>query len=97
MNSIKNKFPMIAEMITNFDIFLILEPTVDSIFPNMQFKTTGYKLLTLDHNRFGGKGGLMLYLNEEIPCKVLNIYTVVKLSYSSKCRNNLHLISSIKT
>ena len=48
---------MIAEMITNFDIFLILEPTVDSIFPNMQFKTTGYKLLTLDHNRFGGKGG----------------------------------------
>ena len=48
---------MIAEMITNFDIFLILEPTVDSVFPNMQFKTTGYKLFTLDHNRFGGKRG----------------------------------------
>ena len=57
MNSIKDKFQMIAEMITSFDIFLILEPTVDSIFPNMQFKTTGYKLFTLDHNRFGGKRG----------------------------------------
>ena len=36
----------------------------------MQFKVSGYKLFRCDCNRFGG--GLMLYLNEEIPCKYLN-------------------------
>ena len=64
-NSIRNKFEMITETITNFDIFLISESKIDSTFPNMQFKINGYKLFRRDRNRFGG--GLMLYLNEEIP------------------------------
>ena len=38
INSIRNKFEMIAETITNFDIFLISESQIDSAFPNMQFK-----------------------------------------------------------
>ena len=38
INSIRNKFEMIAEAITNFDVFLISESKVDSTLPNMQFK-----------------------------------------------------------
>ena len=54
INSIKNKFEMIAETITNFDIFLIPESKIDSTFPNIQFKINGYKLFRRDRNRFGG-------------------------------------------
>ena len=44
----------------------------------MQFKINGYKLFESDHNRFfwGGEK-LMLYLNEEIPCKFLNNHPLV--------------------
>ena len=59
----------------NFDIFLISEPKIDSTFHNMQFKIDGYKLFRRDRNRFSG--GLMLYLNEGIPCKFLNNYPIV--------------------
>ena len=38
INSIRNKFEMIAKTITNFDIFLISESKTYSSFPNMQFK-----------------------------------------------------------
>ena len=38
IKSIRNKFEMIAETITNFDVFLISESKIDSTFPNMQFK-----------------------------------------------------------
>ena len=41
----------------------------------MQFKIDGYKLFRRDRNRFSG--GLMLYLNEGIPCKFLNNYPIV--------------------
>ena len=35
INSIINKFEMIPETLTNFDIFLILESKIDSTFPNI--------------------------------------------------------------
>ena len=75
INSIRSKFEIIAETITNFDIFLISESKIDSTFPNMQFKINVYKLFRRDRNRFGG--GLMLYLNEEISCKFLNNHPIV--------------------
>ena len=74
INSIRNKFEMIAETITNFDIFVISESKIDSSFPNAQFKINKYKLFRYDRNRFGG--GVMLYINEEIPCKLLNSHCV---------------------
>ena len=45
---------MIAETITNFDIFLISESPIDSTYPNVQFKINRYKLFRRDRNRFGG-------------------------------------------
>ena len=66
---------MIVKTITKFDIFLISESKIDSTFPNSQFKRNGYKLCRRDRNRFGGR--LMLYLNEEIPCNILNNHPIV--------------------
>ena len=36
INSIRNKFEMKAEIIKDFDIFLISESKLDSTFPNAQ-------------------------------------------------------------
>ena len=54
INSIRNKFEMIAETISKFDVFLISESKIDSTFTNFQFKINGYKLFRRDRNRFGG-------------------------------------------
>ena len=58
INSIRNNFEMIAETITNFDIFLISESKIDSTFPNMQFKINGYKVFRHDRNGFGNRLGV---------------------------------------
>ena len=44
VNSTRNKFEMVAETITNFDIFLISESEIDSTFLNIQLKINGYNL-----------------------------------------------------
>ena len=56
----------------NFDIFLISESKLDDTFPNNQFKIDHYKMFRLDRNRYGG--GLVLYVNEQVPCKKLTNY-----------------------
>ena len=50
-------------------MFLVSESKLDYTFPSNQFRTNGYNIFRLDHNRFGG--GLILYINENIPCKPL--------------------------
>ena len=64
---------MMADIISNFSIFLISESKLDSSFPNSQFKINGYKIFRCDQDRYGGS--LLLYVNEEIPCKILNQIT----------------------
>ena len=59
-----------ADITSNFSIFLISELKLDSSFPNSQFKINGYNFFRRDRNRYSG--GLLLYVNEEIPCKILN-------------------------
>ena len=63
ISSIRNKFEMVAGNTTNFDIILISE------------SINGYKLFRHDRNRFGGR--LILYLNEEIPCNLLNNHPIL--------------------
>ena len=65
INSIRNKFEMMANITSNFSLFLISESNLDLSFPNPQFKINGYKIFRRDRNRYGG--GLLLYVNEEIP------------------------------
>ena len=70
INSIRNKFIFAESIVKAFDLFLVSESKLDSTFPMNQFHIFGFKVFRLDHNRFGG--GLILYINENIPCRPLN-------------------------
>ena len=57
------------EIIKLFDVFLVFESKLDHTFLINQFRINSYKIFRLDRNRFGG--GLILYINENIPCRPL--------------------------
>ena len=69
INSFRNKFVFAEDIIKLFGMFLISESKLDHKFPSNQFRINGYKTFILDRNRF--TGGLILYINENIPCKPL--------------------------
>ena len=52
-----------------FDIFLVSESKLDSSFPDDQFSIPGYQIVRKDRDRNGG--GLLLYINEDIPFKII--------------------------
>ena len=54
INSFRNNFEMMADIINNFGIFLISESKLDSPFPNSQFKINGYMIFRCDQNSYGG-------------------------------------------
>ena len=59
------------------DIFLVSETKIDKSFPVGQFLIKGYSTpFRLDRNQRGG--GLLLYVREDIPCKILNEYSSEK-------------------
>ena len=60
INSVRNKFNSLTEIIKNFNIFLILESKLDASFPKNQFKVNGYKCFRCDPNKYGG--GFIFYL-----------------------------------
>ena len=70
INSFRNKFVFVEDIIKLFDMFLVSEWKLDHTFPSNQFRMNGYKIFRLDRNRFGG--GLILYINENVPCKPLH-------------------------
>ena len=60
IDSIRNKFEMLDEIVKAFDIFLILKSKLDNIFPINQFSIRGYKVFRRDRNRFRGVWYYML-------------------------------------
>ena len=67
VNSLRNKFISIKELSkSKLHIFLVSETKIDQGFPNQQFPIDGYKTYC---KKFGG--GLLLDLNEYIPCREL--------------------------
>ena len=71
INSIRNKFEMLKEVIGNkIDILLISETNLDDTFPLSQFILEGFTPpYRLDRTEHGG--GLMLFIREDIPSKLL--------------------------
>ena len=57
---------MTADVMSSFSVFLISESKLDSSFPNSQFKIYGYEIFRRDQSRYDW--GLLLDVNEEIPC-----------------------------
>ena len=70
INSMRNKFVLVENIIKAFDIFLISQSKLDCTFLLNQFYIARFKQFREDRNRFGG--GFMLYINENIPCRPLN-------------------------
>ena len=71
-NSHWNKFEPQQHIISkNIDVLLISEAKIDSSFPSVQFclesYATPYRL-----NRSANGGGILLYIREDIPSKLLN-------------------------
>ena len=73
INSIRNKFILLADIVkNNIDILLISETKIDESFPRSQFLLKGFsEPLRLDRNSFGG--GLLLYVRNDIPAKPLQL------------------------
>ena len=72
INSLAPKFELLREVIgKNLDVITIQETKLDSSFPPGQFLLDGYaEPYRLDRNRDGG--GVMIYVREDIPSKLLN-------------------------
>ena len=71
INSPRNKFELVAEMVQDeVDLLMISETKLDSSFPNAQFYMKSYsKPYRLDRN--GKGGGIILCVREGIPSKLI--------------------------
>ena len=71
INSIRNKFEALKLLLHgNIDIFVVSETKIDESFPISQFAIDGFTTpIRRDRNNEGG--GLLIYIREDIPCKVL--------------------------
>ena len=78
INSIRNKFELLFSLVSNnIDVLLISETKIDNTFPVSQFCVPGYSVpFRLD--RTGNGGGIMLYVKEHIPCRMLSKFTFEK-------------------
>ena len=76
INSIPNKFEGIMGLVTNqLDVFLISETKIDNSFPDAQFSFNGYSEPHRKDRNLGA-GGLLMYVNENIPSRKLNEHTL---------------------
>ena len=73
INSIRNKFEALKLLIQdNVDIFLVSETKIDDSFPENQFIIKNFRRpYRLDRTNRGG--GLLLYIREDIPSKLVRI------------------------
>ena len=73
INSLRNKFELLTHQIKdNIDILMISETKLDESFPTSQFFMNGFSSPhRLDRNCNGG--GILLYIREDIPSKLLSI------------------------
>ena len=72
INSITNKFDLLFSLVSNnIDVLLISETKIDNTFPVSQFCVPGYSV-PFRLARTGNGGGIMLYVTEHIPCRMLS-------------------------
>ena len=51
---------------------MVRETKLDSSFPGSEFTIPDYRLFRKDRNQHGG--GLIFYVNQDIPCKNINTF-----------------------
>ena len=78
INSIRNKFELLYCLVSNnIDVLLIPETKIDNTFSVSQFCLPGY-LVPFRLDCTGNGGGVMLYVKEHIPCRMLSKFTFEK-------------------
>ena len=72
INSIRNKFEMLSDLVIgNIDILVLSETKIDNTFPTTQFLISGFSPpFRIDRNRFGG--GILFYVRKDIPARLLS-------------------------
>ena len=75
INSLRNKFDALKLLIKDkIDILVVTETKLDETFPMTQFHIEGFKSpIRLDRNAYGG--GIIVYIRENIPSKLLQKLT----------------------
>ena len=69
----RNKFSILQQTVSSkTDILLLSETKIDDSFPDSQFFVEGFKMYCKDRTKTGG--GLLLYLNENLPGKIISSY-----------------------
>ena len=73
INSIRNKIELLSEAVLgNIDILMVSESKIDMSFPTNQFVIEGFVTpFRLDRTNTGG--GILVYVRDNIPSKLLNI------------------------
>ena len=71
INSLPNKFEQLKETVMKYvDVLVLTETKLDDSFPKAQFLVDGFsEPYRYDRNRKGG--GVMIYIRENIPSKLL--------------------------
>ena len=72
INSVIRKFDALKSIISGMiDVMIIVESKLDDSFPTSQFLIDGHGIpFRRDRNKFGG--GILIYVREDIPCKLLD-------------------------
>ena len=72
VNFLRNKIEAVEKLMRNkIDISLFSETELDETFINQHFKISGYEMFRRDRTKHGG--GIMFFINENIPCKPVNV------------------------
>ena len=71
INSLRNKFDFLVPLVKDhIDVLMLSETKLDDSFPQAQFQMSGYSMpYRLNRNQNGG--GIMLYVREDIPSKLV--------------------------
>ena len=71
INSFSGKFDFLKTIISGkVDVMIVVETKLDDSYPTSQFYINGYsKPFRRDRNKNGG--GILIYIREDIPCKIL--------------------------
>ena len=73
INSVRNKFSSLQQtVLSKTDIFLLSETKIDDSSPNSQFLTEDLKIYRKYRTKTGG--GLLLYVNGNLPGQIINSY-----------------------
>ena len=78
INSLRNKFDLLTFQIKdNIDILMITETKLNGSFAIAQFFINGFSIpFRLDRDR--NRGGVLLYIREDIPSKLLAIENIIE-------------------